>query len=55
MMSSQPDDANSSRDSEAIASTDTTAPARESTNPLWLLIFGGALFFAFAAALLASG
>jgi hypothetical protein len=55
MMSALPADHNSSRDSEAIASTDTTTSAARSPNPLWLLIIGGALFFAFAAALLASG
>jgi hypothetical protein len=54
-MSSLPADDHPSRDPETIASTDTATPARQSTNPLWLLIFGGALFFAFAAALLASG
>jgi hypothetical protein len=51
-MSSLPSDPNSSRDSGTIASADTSAG--RSPNPLWLLIFGGALFFGFAAALLAS-
>jgi hypothetical protein len=55
MMSAIPADHNSSRNPEAIVSTDTTASSGGSTNPIWLLIFGGALFFAFAAALLASG
>jgi hypothetical protein len=54
MMSALPADHNSSRDPEAIASTNTTASSGQSPNPLWLLIIGGALFFAFAAALLAS-
>jgi hypothetical protein len=53
-MSSLPADHNSSRDPEPIAPTDPAASSAQSTNPLWLLIFGGALFFAFAAALLAS-
>ena len=53
-MSSLPADHNSSRDPEAIASTDTTSSSGQNANPLWLLIFGGALFFAFAAAFLAS-
>jgi hypothetical protein len=53
-MSSLPADHNSSRDPDAGASTDTTASSNRSANPLWLLIFAGALFFAFAAALLAS-
>jgi hypothetical protein len=55
MMSSISDGHNSSRDPDAVASIDTTAPSGGGTNPLWLLIFAGALFFAFAAALLASG
>jgi hypothetical protein len=55
MMNSIPNDHNSSRDPDAVASTDTTAPSGGRTDPLWLLIFAGALFFAFAAALLASG
>jgi hypothetical protein len=55
MMSSLPADHSSSRDPEVIVSTDTTSSAGQSPNPLWLLIIGGALFFAFAAALLASG
>jgi hypothetical protein len=54
MMSALPADHNS-RDPEAIASTDTTTSSGLSPNPLWLLIIGGAMFFAFAAALLASG
>jgi hypothetical protein len=54
-MSSLPADHDSSRDPDAIASTATTTAPAQSTNPLWLLTFGGALFFAFAAALLASG
>ena len=55
MMSSLPDDHNSSRDPDSVASADTTARSGGGDNPLWLLIFAGALFFAFAAALLASG
>jgi hypothetical protein len=55
MMSALPTDHNSRRDPEAIASTDITSSSGRNSNPLWLLIFGGALFFAFAAALLASG
>jgi hypothetical protein len=55
MMSSLPVDHNSSRDAETIASTDTAASSGRSDNPLLLLIFASALFFAFAAALLASG
>jgi hypothetical protein len=55
MMSSLPADHDSSRDPEEVASTDASTSSGQSTNPLWLLIFGGALFFAFAAALLASG
>jgi hypothetical protein len=55
MMSALPADHNSRRDPEAIASTDTTTSSDRSPNPLWVLIIGGALFFAFAAALLASG
>ena len=53
-MSSLPDDHNS-RNPDAVASTDTRAASRGGTDPLRLLIFAGALFFAFAAALLASG
>ena len=53
-MSSLPADHNSSRDPEAIASTDTTSSSGQNANPVWLLVFGGALFFAFAAAFLAS-
>jgi hypothetical protein len=53
-MNSLPAEHDSSRDPATIASTDTTASAGRSPNPLWLLIFGGALFFGFAAALLAS-
>jgi hypothetical protein len=55
MMNALSADHNSSRDPEAIASTDTSTSSGRSSNPLWLLIIGGALFFAFAAALLASG
>jgi hypothetical protein len=51
-MNSLPSHHTPSRVPGAIASTDTTAG--RSPNPLWLLIFGGALFFGFAAALLAS-
>jgi hypothetical protein len=54
-MSSLPADHNSTREPQATDSVapDTSPP--ETTNPLVLLIFGGALFFALAAALLASG
>jgi hypothetical protein len=45
----------STRDPDAAAPTDAAAPSGGGTNPLWLLVFAGALFFAFAGALLASG
>lgn len=51
-MSSSAAEHNSSRDPEAIASK---IPSGQGPNPLWALTIGGALFFAFAAALLASG
>jgi hypothetical protein len=54
-MSSLPADHNSSRDPDAGTPTDTTTSSNGGANPLWLLIFAGALFFAFAAAMLASG
>jgi hypothetical protein len=54
-MNSLPDDHNSSRDPDAMGSTDTPASSRGGADPLWLLIFAGALFFAFAASMLASG
>jgi hypothetical protein len=53
-MSSLPADLNASHDPHANASTIAAASTSRVLNPLWLLIFGGALFFAFAAALLAS-
>jgi hypothetical protein len=55
ILSSLPADNNSPRDPDAPASTDTGTSSSGGSNPLWLLIFAGALFFAFAAALLASG
>jgi hypothetical protein len=54
-MSSLPAGHKSTRDPEAATPADTTAPSGGGTNPLWLLVFAGALFFAFAGALLASG
>ena len=54
MMSTPSADHNSSRDAQAISSADASASSG-GTNPVWLLVGAGALFFAFAAALLASG
>jgi hypothetical protein len=54
MMSTPATDQNSSLD----APSSTDAPASSSgggNNPIWLMVGAGALFFAFAAALLASG
>jgi hypothetical protein len=48
-------DHNSSRDAQALSSAGASASSGGGTNPLWLLVGAGALFFAFAAALLASG
>jgi hypothetical protein len=49
-------DHNSSRDAQAISSTDASiSSGGGGTNPVWLIVGAGALFFAFAAALLASG
>jgi hypothetical protein len=54
-MSSPFTDHDSSRDAHAVASIDTSASSGGGTNPLWLLVAAGALFFAVAAAFLASG
>jgi hypothetical protein len=55
-MSTSSDDHASSPDARAIQSADTSAPSDAGgNNPIWLMVGGGALFFAFAAALLASG
>jgi hypothetical protein len=48
MMSTPPADHNSSGDTPA-------SPGDGGTNPVWLLVGAGALFFGFAAAFLASG
>jgi hypothetical protein len=49
-------DQNSSRAAQPISSADASASAGGGgTNPVWLMVGAGALFFAFAAALLASG
>jgi hypothetical protein len=53
MMSTPSADLNSSRDAQAISPAEASAFSR-GTNPVWLLVGAGALFFAFAAALLAS-
>ena len=56
MMSTPSADQNSSADAHAAPSADaSTSPGGGGTNPLWLLVGAGALFFAFAAAFLASG
>ena len=48
-------DQNTSRAGQAVSSGDASAsPGGGSTNPVWLLVGAGALFFAFAAALLGS-
>ena len=51
-------DHNSSRAAQVISSADPSAssasPGGGGTNPVWLMVGAGALFFAFAAALLAS-
>jgi hypothetical protein len=54
-MSSPPADHNSPRDARTVTSTDTSASAGGGASPLWLLVGASALFFAVAAALLASG
>jgi hypothetical protein len=55
-MSSPSADHNSSRDAQAISSADASASTGGGgNNPVWLMVGAGALFFAFAAALLASG
>ena len=43
------------RDAHTAISTDTSGSSSGGTNPLWLLVAAGALFFAVAAAFLASG
>jgi hypothetical protein len=49
-------DHNSSRDVLAISSAGASASSGGGgTNPVWLMVGAGALFFALAAALLASG
>jgi hypothetical protein len=55
MMSSPSADRNSPRDAHTATSTDTSASSGGSTNPLWLLVAAGSVFFAVAAAFLASG
>jgi hypothetical protein len=54
MMTIPSSDQTSSRDARAISSADAPASSGGS-NPIWLLVGAGALFFAFSAALLASG
>jgi hypothetical protein len=54
MANSTPADHNSSGDAHTVTSTDTPVSSGDS-DPLWLLVAASALFFAFAAALLASG
>jgi hypothetical protein len=54
MTNSTPADHNSPGDAHTVASADTPASSGDS-DPLWLLVAASALFFAFAAALLASG
>ena len=54
-MSSPTADHDTACDSHTVTSTDTTAQAGGGINPLWLLVAANILFFAFAAALLASG
>jgi len=53
-MSSPSADRNSSRDVDTVTSTGTAAPAGVGASPLGLLAAAGTLFFAVAAALLAS-
>lgn len=53
MMTMPSSNQTSSRDAQVISSAD--APSSGGGNPIWLLVGAGALFFAFAAALLASG
>jgi hypothetical protein len=48
-------DQNSSRAAQPISSGVAAASPGGGTNPVWLMVGAGALFFAFAAALLASG
>jgi hypothetical protein len=54
-MDSPSADQNSPRAAQAISPVDAPASPGGGTNPLWLLVGAGALFFAFAAAILASG
>jgi hypothetical protein len=54
-MSSPSADHDSPRGGHAATSTDTSASSDGGTNPLWLLVAAGALFFAVAGAFLASG
>jgi hypothetical protein len=55
LMSSPSADHDSPRDAHTVTSSDTSASSDGGTNPLWLLVAAGALFFAIAAAFLASG
>jgi hypothetical protein len=55
MMTSPSADHDSSPDAHTVTATDTSASSGDGTNPLWLLVAAGALFFAVAAAFLASG
>jgi hypothetical protein len=56
MMSTSSADHNSSAEAPAVSSADASASSGEGgSNPVWLMVGAGALFFAFAAALLASG
>jgi hypothetical protein len=54
-LSTLPADDISSREANAVAPTNKDASSGGRNNPLWLLVFASAVFFAFAAALLASG
>jgi hypothetical protein len=55
-MSSPSAEDNSSRDAQAISSVGASATSEGvGTNPIWLLVAAAALFFAFGAAVLASG
>jgi hypothetical protein len=54
-MSSPSADHDFPRDAHTVTSTDTSASLDGGTNPLWLLVAALALFFAIAAAFLASG
>jgi hypothetical protein len=56
MMSTPSADHTSSPDAKEVLSADaSTSSGGRGNNPIWLMVGAGALFFALAAALLASG